>query len=107
MKKAFKIILSLFVVISLAACTNVSAKNNLKNKIENKDKSMVEYKESDVEKAMADKMKANSSMEIEKMKNTDTKTIYLAGGCFWVVESYMQKISGVVDDESGYANGNT
>ncbi len=107
MKKAFKIILSLFVVISLAACTNVSAKNNLKNKIENKDKSMVEYKESDVEKAMADKMKANSSMEIEKMKNTDTKTIYLAGGCFWGVEAYMQKISGVVDAESGYANGNT
>ena len=32
MKKAFKIILSLFVVTSLVACTNVSAKNNMENK---------------------------------------------------------------------------
>lgn len=36
-----------------------------------------------------------------------TKTIYLAGGCFWGVEAYMERIDGVVDAVSGYANGNT
>lgn len=31
--------------------------------------------------------------------------IYLAGGCFWGMEKYMQSIPGVVDAVSGYANG--
>ncbi|ADU91444.1 bifunctional peptide-methionine (S)-S-oxide reductase MsrA/peptide-methionine (R)-S-oxide reductase MsrB [Taylorella equigenitalis] len=35
-----------------------------------------------------------------------TETIYLAGGCFWGVEAYFQKIPGIVDAVSGYANGN-
>ena len=33
------------------------------------------------------------------------KIIYLAGGCFWGVEHLMQSIPGVLDAESGYANG--
>ncbi|UNU73993.1 bifunctional peptide-methionine (S)-S-oxide reductase MsrA/peptide-methionine (R)-S-oxide reductase MsrB [Moraxella nasovis] len=36
-----------------------------------------------------------------------TKTIYLAGGCFWGLEAYFERIDGVVDAVSGYANGNT
>ncbi|TCT17376.1 peptide-methionine (S)-S-oxide reductase/peptide methionine sulfoxide reductase msrA/msrB [Bibersteinia trehalosi] len=35
------------------------------------------------------------------------KQIYLAGGCFWGIEAFMQRINGVLDAESGYANGNT
>ena len=35
------------------------------------------------------------------------KEIYLAGGCFWGLEAYMQKIKGVEDAVSGYANGKT
>ncbi|ART80275.1 bifunctional peptide-methionine (S)-S-oxide reductase MsrA/peptide-methionine (R)-S-oxide reductase MsrB [Oceanisphaera avium] len=35
----------------------------------------------------------------------ETRTIYLAGGCFWGVEAYMERITGVVDAISGYANG--
>ena len=31
----------------------------------------------------------------------------MAGGCFWGVEAYMEKIYGVVDAVSGYANGKT
>lgn len=34
------------------------------------------------------------------------QVIYLAGGCFWGLEAYMEKIDGVVDALSGYANGN-
>lgn len=35
------------------------------------------------------------------------KTIYLAGGCYWGVEKYMQNIPGVAETEVGFANGNT
>lgn len=35
------------------------------------------------------------------------KEIYLAGGCFWSVESYLKNIPGVVSTEVGYANGDT
>lgn len=33
------------------------------------------------------------------------QTIYLAGGCFWGIEAYFQKIDGVEDTEVGYAGG--
>ena len=33
------------------------------------------------------------------------KEIVLAGGCFWGVEEYMSRISGVVETKVGYANG--
>ena len=36
-----------------------------------------------------------------------TKDIYLAGGCFWGIDEYFSRISGVVGTESGYANGST
>lgn len=39
--------------------------------------------------------------------NNIMKTIYLAGGCFWGVEKYFSLIPGVVDTETGYANGKT
>ncbi len=35
------------------------------------------------------------------------RTIYLAGGCFWGVEGYFSRLTGVVNTQSGYANGNT
>lgn len=40
-------------------------------------------------------------MHKEKTENV----IYLAGGCFWGLEQLMQSIPGVIDAESGYANG--
>lgn len=33
--------------------------------------------------------------------------IYLAGGCFWGVEAFMERVNGVIDVTIGYANGNT
>lgn len=35
------------------------------------------------------------------------KEIYLAGGCFWGTEQYIQNITGIVHTEVGYANGRT
>ncbi len=35
------------------------------------------------------------------------KTIYLAGGCFWGTDHFMNQINGVISTESGYANSNT
>lgn len=35
------------------------------------------------------------------------KEIYLAGGCFWGTEQYIQSITGIVHTEVGYANGRT
>ena len=47
-----------------------------------------------------------AQMQREKMDFSDEKnTIYLAGGCFWGLEMLMQSIPGVIDAESGYANG--
>ncbi|OOF88780.1 peptide methionine sulfoxide reductase [Rodentibacter ratti] len=63
---------------------------------------------------------SQSILAVEKnipMQNTEQKSmikpqqnlreIYLAGGCFWGVEAYMERIYGVKDAVSGYANGNT
>lgn len=36
----------------------------------------------------------------------DLKEIYLAGGCFWGAEAFLERIYGVVESEVGYANGN-
>jgi len=54
------------------------------------------------------KSRVNSNNSLTKDYNAqDVSTIYLAGGCFWGVEEYFQRIDGVVDAVSGYANGNT
>ena len=47
------------------------------------------------------------SMEKNNMSATtqDIREIYLAGGCFWGIEAYMERIYGVEDATSGYANG--
>jgi methionine-S-sulfoxide reductase len=36
---------------------------------------------------------------------TGVKTIYLAGGCFWGLQGYLDSIRGVTATEVGYANG--
>ena len=34
------------------------------------------------------------------------KIIYLAGGCFWGVQAYYDKLNGIIETIVGYANGN-
>lgn len=48
---------------------------------------------------------AGSSAAFESQPSD--QVIYLAGGCFWGVEEYFQRIPGVRDVVSGYANGKT
>lgn len=33
--------------------------------------------------------------------------IYLAGGCFWGIEHFLKQVAGVLDTETGFANGHT
>lgn len=35
----------------------------------------------------------------------NTRTIYLAGGCYWGVQKYVSNIFGVLETEVGFANG--
>ena len=48
-----------------------------------------------------------NEMEVEIMdfSHESENVIYLAGGCFWGIEQLMQSIPGVIDAQSGYANG--
>ena len=35
------------------------------------------------------------------------KTIYLAGGCFWGTQRFLDQFTGILETEAGYANGRT
>ena len=50
-------------------------------------------------------LKEDPASSEEDISVAETKVIYLAGGCFWGIEHLMQSIPGVLDAESGYANG--
>ena len=39
------------------------------------------------------------------MAEEKTRTIYLAGGCFWGMQKYFDQFDGVISTEVGYANG--
>lgn len=41
------------------------------------------------------------------MNTPHTRTIYLAGGCFWGTEHFFKQVRGVVNTDVGYANGHT
>ena len=62
-----------------------------------------------IDNPMADIGKLKTTFFQSKAHNTpmNTQTIYLAGGCFWGLEAYFQRIDGVIDAVSGYANGKT
>ena len=53
----------------------------------------------------SDSEKKKTDMEKMDFSDEPENVIYLAGGCFWGIEKLMQSIPGVIDTESGYANG--
>ncbi len=53
-------------------------------------------------------IKETSNAEEELIADrSNISDIYLAGGCFWGLEEYFSRITGIVDATVGYANGNT
>ncbi len=40
-------------------------------------------------------------------EDSKLREIWLAGGCFWGVEAYLDRLNGVVKTQVGYANGDT
>ena len=57
--------------------------------------------------ATPDTLTEQTQQEVEIMdfSHESENVIYLAGGCFWGLEHLMQSIPGVIDAQSGYANG--
>ncbi|MGF3067030.1 peptide-methionine (R)-S-oxide reductase MsrB [Facklamia sp. P12934] len=92
-----KIFVLLAFALFLVACSQVSSNNKVNDsKLAEIDAIL------DQEKA---KSKVNPNKDID-YSSADLKKIYLAGGCFWGVEAYMERVYGVADVISGYANGN-
>ncbi|MBR2810218.1 MAG: peptide-methionine (R)-S-oxide reductase MsrB [Solobacterium sp.] len=46
-------------------------------------------------------------MTTEPASFSNSRTIYLAGGCFWGVQKFFDQFAGVIRTETGYANGPT
>lgn len=46
-------------------------------------------------------LEADTSQDIPE----NARTIYLAGGCFWGVQKFIDQFDGVLETEAGYANG--
>lgn len=44
---------------------------------------------------------------VKKTNMNQTAELYLAGGCFWGMEHFLQQINGVVSTQVGFANGRT
>jgi len=55
--------------------------------------------------ALAETTVNESEVFIMDFSNEPDNVIYLAGGCFWGIEHLMASIPGVIDAQSGYANG--
>lgn len=108
MKSKF-IFVFLICAIFLVACSNNSKKKskdngNISSTNEEISKKIDEIIDSNNKKNLKE-MEKQKDMDKENYSKDDLKKIYLAGGCFWGVEEYMQRIYGVYDAVSGYANG--
>ena len=53
----------------------------------------------------ADHTESSKEQKMTMESKQEQRIIYLAGGCFWGLEAYMERIQGVTDAVSGYANG--
>ena len=53
----------------------------------------------------ADYTESSKEQKMTMESKQEQRIIYLAGGCFWGLEAYMERIQGVTDAVSCYANG--
>ena len=67
---------------------------------------LIDNPRADIARAAQTFYKADTN-KAKGAKNMNSKTIYLAGGCFWGLEAYFERIGGIIDAVSGYANGKT
>ncbi len=63
---------------------------------------LMAFNRNDKEDTMIDR---GSPGQVPDYKNSRYKEIYLAGGCFWGVQAYIDRIDGVEYTNVGYANG--
>ena len=105
MKKGIYIIpvlaAAVLVMLSIYINGRIKSTAGTGNNMHNMEKYKTDNKEN------VDNMNDMNSADQKKDSNKQLKTIYLAGGCFWGLEAYMQKIYGIDDAVSGYANGKT
>jgi peptide methionine sulfoxide reductase msrA/msrB len=78
------------ILIVLSGCMNGKLNAGVSNKMIREDKTMIPN---------------NPNLDI-KYDESKLKEIWLAGGCFWGIETYISRIYGVYDVTAGYANGN-
>lgn len=101
MFKLKNLIIALIFMIVLTACAKESdpIKNTNNDDLNSKIEDIIatQQKNANIENP-------NHNIDYSKSK---LKTIYLAGGCFWGIEAYMEKIYGVANAVGGYANGKT
>ena len=95
--------IALVMSISITACSAVGGSQTEKGM--NKQAAIQTQKNQDMQKE--DQKMAETAMEKPDYSKVKLKEIYLAGGCFWGIEAYMERIYGVADAVSGYANGHT
>lgn len=91
----------LAIIAAMVLMTACSVANSGENKDMKGDMKDIKIEDKKIEK------RADDPNEKVDYRSADLKEIYLAGGCFWGLEAYMERIYGVADAVSGYANGNT
>ena len=87
--KKFILILTL---VLMATATFMFSSNHSKNKVTSPD-------------IMADNQMAITNDTEDEMMPSETRTTLIAGGCFWCVEADIEKLPGVLEGVSGYAEG--
>lgn len=96
----------LIVAILVLAVVLVACTNNGNSKMASSDGNITRKINEIIENEEAKNVGVNPNEGVD-YKDADLKTIYLAGGCFWGLEAYMERVYGVADVVSGYANGKT
>lgn len=96
----------LVVAILVLAVVLVACTNNGNSKIASSDGNITRKINEIIENEEAKNVGVNPNEGVD-YKDAALKTIYLAGGCFWGLEAYMERIYGVAEAISGYANGST